>query len=128
MRYVGLFLAGVSGGILGGMGFGGGTLLIPVLTFLLGVPYRTAVWTNLIVFLPTAVVALFVHIKNKMVDWRVVRRVLSIAILGLSAGIFLVGKVSERVMRLSFGMFLIAVGSCSLFFVLFGYYKRNTKK
>ena len=35
-------LAGVCGGIIGGMGMGGGTLLIPILTLFLGIDQRSA--------------------------------------------------------------------------------------
>ena len=102
--------------------------MIPILTFLLKVPYRTAAWTNLVVFLPTAVVSLVVHVKNRMVDVRAVGRLLPIALIGLFAGVFLVDRVSERAMRFGFGVFLIIVGFCSIFCVLFGYFKRKAKK
>lgn len=127
MRILWLVLVGVAGGVLGGMGFGGGTLLIPMLTLCLGVPYRTAAWVNLVAFLPTAIAALIFHCKNKMVVWRMAGQILLFASLGLLAGIFAVGKVSEQLTRLIFGWFLITVGSCSIFVVLLGCFKRKTK-
>lgn len=122
-----LIFAGIAGGVLGGMGFGGGTLLLPILTFFFGVPYKLAAWVNLVVFLPTAVVALVVHSKNGTVEWRAVWQVLVPAVLGLVAGSLLMGKVSERLLRRAFGVFLIFVGSISVFAVLFGFFKKNAK-
>ena len=60
-------LAGVSGGILGGMGMGGGTVLIPILTIFLSVKQHVAQAVNLVSFIPVGIVALIIHIKNKLV-------------------------------------------------------------
>ena len=122
-----LIIAGVVGGALGGMGFGGGTLLIPILTFLLGVRYPLASWVNLVAFLPTAIVALTTHIKNKLIDVYSLLYALFFALFGLGAGVMLSGKVPEDVLRYIFGVFMVALGSISVFFVLFGYFKRKRK-
>ena len=42
MQYVWYAVAGILGGILGGMGMGGGTVLIPLLTLFYGVGQHTA--------------------------------------------------------------------------------------
>ena len=63
-------LAGVIGGIVAGMGMGGGTLTIPILTIFLKYEQLRAQGVNLVAFLPMAVVALFIHIKNKLVDFK----------------------------------------------------------
>jgi len=50
-----LFLIGLASGIISGMGIGGGAILIPALVFFV---------------IPTAVIALIVHIKNKRVNFK----------------------------------------------------------
>ena len=60
-------LAGVIGGIVGGMGMGGGTLTIPILTIFLSYEQLQAQGINLIAFLPMSVVALIIHAKNHLV-------------------------------------------------------------
>ena len=55
---------GIIGGLLGGMGMGGGTLLIPLLTIGLSVPQQTAQFINLVAFIPMSALALIVHIRN----------------------------------------------------------------
>ncbi len=60
-------LAGFLSGILGGMGMGGGTLLIPVLTIFFKVSQHVAQAVNLVSFIPLGIVALIVHLKNKLV-------------------------------------------------------------
>ena len=58
-------LTGFLAGILGGMGMGGGTLLIPILTIFLGFKQKNAQAINLLVFIPMSLFALIIHIKNK---------------------------------------------------------------
>ena len=128
MKVVWFLLAGVTGGLLGGMGFGGGTLLIPILTFLLKVPYRLAAWVNLVAFLPTAIVALCFHCKNKMVDYRAAGYLSAFALAGVLAALFIPFKLSEAMLRHVFGIFLIVMGSGSILFVLLGFLRRKRKK
>ena len=65
-----LILIGIAGGIIGGMGMGGGTLLIPLMTLLAGVEQHTAQAINLAAFIPMSAVALAVHLKNKLIDFK----------------------------------------------------------
>lgn len=50
------------------MGIGGGTILIPIMTIFLGFDQKTAQAVNLIYFIPTAITALTIHIKNKQIE------------------------------------------------------------
>lgn len=64
MSFIFYLLAGFVSGLLGGMGMGGGTVLIPVLTLFFGVEQHIAQATNLIAFLPMAAFSLNVHKKK----------------------------------------------------------------
>ena len=119
MKEVLLFvLVGVGGGVLGGMGLGGGTLLIPLLTLVLGVHGRVAAWLNLITFLPMSAVALVIHAKNKMVSWRDAFCLAPFALLSALAFSLLSSEISSKTLKIAFGWFLIALGSASLLFSL----------
>ena len=59
---------GFLSGIISGMGIGGGAILIPALILAENIKQQTAQGINLTYFLPTAAVALLVHIKNKNVE------------------------------------------------------------
>ena len=50
--------AGLLGGIIGGMGMGGGTLTIPILTIFLSFQQLRAQGVNLVAFLPMAIIAI----------------------------------------------------------------------
>ena len=58
------FLFGLVSGIFGGLGIGGGTLLIPLLTIFLGFEQKMAQGINLLSFLVMAIVSIFIHSKN----------------------------------------------------------------
>ncbi len=67
-------LCGILTGVVSAWGVGGGTLLLLVMTLVLGVDQRTAQGINLLFFLPTAAAALFVHRKNGFLDRPTVRQ------------------------------------------------------
>ena len=67
MRYIWYIIAGIVGGVFGGMGMGGGTLLIPVLTIFLGFDQKVAQGINLLSFLVMAVFSIYIHYKNGLI-------------------------------------------------------------
>ncbi|MBQ9786036.1 MAG: TSUP family transporter, partial [Clostridia bacterium] len=64
-------LAGLGGGLVGGMGMGGGTLLIPIMTLFLGLDQHLSQAINLLVFIPTGILAVIIHAKNKLIDFKI---------------------------------------------------------
>lgn len=103
-------VAGIAGGLIGGMGMGGGTLLIPILTLLLSVGQLEAQAINLIVFIPMAIVTLIIHVKNKLVDFKKLLFSLPLAIVLAVAGALLVKKIDESILKTTFGVFMLIVG------------------
>jgi len=100
-------LAGILGGVLGGMGMGGGTVLIPLLTIFYGVGQHSAQAINLIAFIPMAVIALIIHLKNKMVVFKDVLLIVIPGIISCIIGCYLARNLSGDVLRRCFGGFLI---------------------
>lgn len=60
-------LFGFFGGLLGGMGMGGGTILIPLLS-VLGENSKVSGAINLVSFVPMAIFSLILHVKNGLVE------------------------------------------------------------
>ena len=104
-----LILFGFLAGIVGGMGMGGGTVLVPLLSFI-DLPQKTIQAINLVSFLPMCSVALIFHAKNKLVDTKHVLWLIIPAIIFAVAGAFLADVASNEILRLCFAIFLIAVG------------------
>ncbi len=106
MRFLVYLAAGLAGGVLGGMGMGGGTVLIPILTVLCGVPQHLAQAVNLLSFLPMAAVSLPVHASNGLLDTRgLLWMIVPAALLSALGGVF-VQNVSGTALRAGFGVFL----------------------
>lgn len=101
--------AGLLGGIIGGMGMGGGTLTIPILTIFLSFQQLRAQGVNLVAFLPMAIIAIIIHIKNKLVDFK---STWLLAIIG--CGFSLIGslvavKLKNEILTKLFALFLIGL-------------------
>ena len=110
MKALLLIIIGVIGGVIGGMGMGGGTLLIPLLTIFVGVEQHSAQALNLLAFIPMSVVAIAIHIKNKLIDFK---QVLPTAIPAVAAGVgssVLSKLTGARALSRWFGLFLVALG------------------
>lgn len=107
MQYVWFVVSGVIGGLLGGMGMGGGTLLIPLLTIFNGVGQHTAQAVNLIAFIPMAVVAIIIHVKNKYINFKNVVYVILPGVITCVIGCFLAKNVTGDLLKKFFGGFLI---------------------
>lgn len=114
-------LIGILSGIISGMGIGGGTILIPALIFLLDISQHQAQGINLIYFIPTAVVALITHTKNKNVLWKTTKPLALYGLVGAMAGAFLAVSLEPDLLRKLYGGFLFLMGLSELF-------KKKTKE
>ena len=129
MEWIWLILIGIIGGVLGGMGMGGGTLLIPLLTIFLELEQSVSQGINLLAFLPMSIVALIIHSKNKMIDWKNSWPIVITGILGAIGGAILIEFVKPKTLKNGFGIFLIVLGIFQFvsLFIKFPK-KRQTKK
>ena len=64
---------------------------------------------NLLVFIPTAIVALIIHAKNKLLDFKVFFVVIIPAIISSVICAILVKDIEGDVLRVVFGSFLVAL-------------------
>ncbi len=108
-------VAGIFGGVIAGMGMGGGTLLIPILTLLLDVEQKISQSINLVVFIPTAIVALIIHYKNKLVETKIGLLIVATGVVSSVLSAWLATTMSNEQLRIYFGIFLIFIGLFQLF-------------
>ena len=104
-----LILFGFLAGIVGGMGMGGGTVLVPLLSFL-DLPQKTIQAINLVSFLPMCCTALFFHAKNKLIQTEHIWWLIVPAVIFAIVGAFIADIAANEVLRLCFAVFLVAVG------------------
>ena len=110
INFLWLFISGLISGIIGGMGMGGGTLLIPILTIFLGFKQKNAQAINLLVFIPMSLIALIIHIKNKLVDFKVGIPVILSGLIFSILGSYLASVLSNALLKKIFAIFLLLVG------------------
>ena len=103
-------IIGFFAGIIGGMGMGGGTILIPALVLFLGIDPKIAQSINLLSSIPMTIGALAIHIKNKNVIFKLVLPIALFGVMGAVAGSFVANYLSSEMLKKAFGVFLLVIG------------------
>ncbi len=107
-------LFGFIAGVIGGMGMGGGTFLIPLFQFL-DYGQKTIQAINLISFLPMAGAALALHFKNKLVKTNGVLWIIIPAVAFSVLGALLTNSVSPKFLKICFGIFFFGIGGWEMY-------------
>ncbi len=100
-------LLGVLFGIVGGMGLGGGIVLIPALTLLMGISQHEAQGMTLFAYLPMAAAALVSHFRRKTVSAKPALFLTLFGVFGGVGGYWVASATEEGVLRTVFAVFLI---------------------
>lgn len=124
MKIIWFLIAGAVSGVIAGMGMGGGTLLIPILSIFLGVEQRNAQGINLVVFVPMSIVALIIHFKNKLVDFKIGIPIMLSGIVASIGGSLLAMSISNDMLKKLFGGFLLLIGAWQVITI---FLPQNTK-
>lgn len=123
-------LIGAFSGIFSGIGMGGGTILIFLLTMFAGLEQHIAQATNLIYFVPTAISAIIVNYKEKNIDIKIAREISIYGIIGAVTGAIISINTDVQRLRKFYGTFLAVIAIHEIY-TLFKEYKlhrnRNTK-
>lgn len=106
-------LFGFFAGIVGGMGMGGGTILVPLFSFL-DVPQYLIQTINLFSFLPMCAMALVLHFKNKLVEPKNILWIILPAVVTSLIGAIFAGKTTNQILSTCFGVFLVVIGGWQL--------------
>jgi len=109
-----LILIGVLCGIAGGMGLGGGTLLIPLVTIIFNIAQKSAQFINVFSFVIMASIVVVFHIKNKLVS---VFPAIVFSLVGLVFSIvssLLLKNISSNTLKVMFGIFILIIAFCQL--------------
>ena len=102
-------IAGILGGVIGGMGMGGGTLTIPILTIFLSYQQLRAQGVNLVAFLPMSIIAIIIHLKNKLVDFKSTWLLALIGCVFSLGGALVAVRLKNDILTKLFALFLIGL-------------------
>lgn len=115
-------LIGTFLGTLAGLGVGGGSLLILWLTLVLNVPYPEARITNLLFFLPGALLATTLRIKERAIPIERIWPSIVTGCIGAALAFYLGKQIDLSILKKLFGGLLLLTGVRELF-----YRPRNAK-
>lgn len=124
---MGEILIGIVSGIISGAGMGGGTILIFLLSFVMGVEQHIAQATNLIFFIPTSIVAIIVNLKNKNIDLKLATIISICGVIGAIIGANIAINIDVSLLKKIFGIFLALVAINEIYSII-KLYKNDSKK
>ncbi len=108
-------LFGVLGGFLGGLGMGGGTLLIPLLTIFLGFDQQLSQGINLLSFLVMAIISICIHWHNRLIETKGIIFLVIGGIIFAIGGAFLATFLPSLLLKRCFGAFLCILSIIEFF-------------
>lgn len=118
-----ILLIGFISGVISGAGFGGGTILILLLSMFLGIEQHIAQAANLCFFIPTAISASIINLKHKNIKLRLAGTISLFGMIGAFIGASISSKIEVVQLRKFFGVFLLVI-ACN---EIYSWYHMNKK-
>jgi uncharacterized protein len=110
-RVVLVTIEGIIIGFLTGLvGAGGGFLIIPALVLLTGLPFKTAVGTSLFIIAINSLSGFLGDVFTYDIDWIFLLSLTALSIVGILIGNKIAKKIPGRILRKSFGWFILIMG------------------
>lgn len=118
-------IIGIISGLVSGMGMGGGTILILCLSLFLGKEQHIAQGANLMFFVPTSIVSIFINIKQKLIKWKTGLIVAGAGTVGATIGAMISTNLDTRKLKTYFGIFLLIIAGIEIITLINKYKKKN---
>lgn len=109
------FVISLISGALSGIGIGGGAILLIFMSVFLNMPQLNAQYINLLYFIPTAITALIVHRKNKLIVLNIGLVAAAFGIAGAILGSFVATRLDSAMLKKVFSLLLFYIGFQQLF-------------
>ena len=109
---------GIIAGNVAALGMGGGTILILLLNLFTNIRQQSVQGINLIFFVPTSIVAIIMNVKNKLIDFKISKKIIISGSVGAVIGSIFTSKIDSNNLKKYFGIFLIIIainGTISFF-------------
>lgn len=100
---------GTISGIVTGLGMGGGTVLILLLSLFMNLDQHIAQATNLVFFVPTSIAAIIINIKQKNVNFKLAIIISIFGIIGAIIGSIISENISSAHLRKYFAIFILII-------------------
>ncbi len=110
-----IYVAAFFSAMLAAMGVGGGMLLIMWLTIFGGFSQLEAQGINLLCFLPIAALAVIIHSRNKLINWKKLFPVIISGLAAAAVGFMAAQFIGSAMLSRLFGGFILIAGIRELF-------------
>ena len=110
MSFVMLSIVGLASGVLASMGLGGGFVLVVYLALFTDFVQKGAQGINLLFFIPITLIAVCIHVKNKLIDMKTAIICSVIGIPAVVAGFYIAQSIDNMGLRKDFAVFIIVSG------------------
>lgn len=118
---------GLMAGIVTGLGMGGGTILILLLSLFMDMEQHVAQATNLVFFIPTSLAAIMINLKQKNVNLKVATIISFFGIIGAMIGAVISENITSEKLRKYFAIFILFIAFHEVY-KLYKEYKNKTKE
>ena len=115
---------GFIAGIFTGMGMGGGTILILLLSIFMNFNQHLAQATNLVFFIPTSISSIVMNIKQKNIDFKLARSISIFGVIGAIIGANISKNINSILLRKVFAIFILVIA----IYEIYRLYKENKSK
>lgn len=105
--------------------YGGGAVLIILLTTLSNIDQHIAQGANLIFFIPTSVVSIIINYKNKNIDVKTAMIVILSGIFGAIIGAKISTNINVKILKKYFGIFLLLIAFFEIYSLIKSYIKNK---
>lgn len=120
-------LIGVVSGIVTGIGMGGGTILILLLSIIWKYNQHVAQATNLIFFIPTSIISIIVNLKEKNINIKLASILSVFGIIGAGIGAYIGNSIEVNKLKKGFAVFLIIIAIHEVYSLYKEYIKSKNK-
>jgi len=110
VRWIFEIIIGMLSGVISGLGMGGGTVLIMLMSYFFDYPQQMLQSINLLYYIPTTLVAGFVYAKKKYIDYKVGFFIIITALIGAYIGSKIAINIDTNLLRKIFATYLVATG------------------
>lgn len=115
MDFAVIAIVSLATGIMASLGLGGGMVLIIYLTVFAGLSQIEAQGINLMFFVPIALVSLYSHHKNGLIEWKKIVPILITGTIFVIIFSIIANNTDSSILQKLFGGFVIAAGVKELF-------------
>ena len=116
-------IIGFLGGIFSGLGLGGGSVFILFLTLFLNLEQHVAQSTNLLFFIPSALVCIILNTKRKLINFKNAIFFVVFGVIGAVCGAVISKNMPVTKLRKLFGVFLLFISA----YEIYSYFKLYIK-